>query len=89
MPSCAGGSGRFRQSQHPVGIPKVQLGLVFPGQIESVDRLDGLAYEQRSSLGVEGAVGAEQAMVDPEEVEAATDRRARAVDRGIVVDIRK
>ena len=41
-----------------------------------VQRLDGLADEERAALRIERAVGAEQHVVGAEEVEAAADARS-------------
>src|SRR5205814_9575172 len=55
-------------------------------QRELVEGLDRLADEKRPTLRIEGTIGAEQHVIDAEEVEPAADRARRAVDRRIAVE---
>src|SRR5688572_21385402 len=72
--------------QHLQRVAEVDAATVLRLELQAVERLDGLADEERPALRVERAVGAEQDVPGAVEIDAALDRGFGAVDRGVAVE---
>src|SRR3989338_2619501 len=73
------------QFQQALGVAEVQTPAIVLPQLEGVDRLEGLADEQRAALGVEGAVGAKQDMFCSIKINPTPNGGGRTVARGAAV----
>src|SRR5919204_3711273 len=67
-------------------IAEVDLAPVAAFQLELIHCFHRLADEERATLPIEGAIGAEEHAIGAEEVDAAANAARPAVDRRVVVE---
>src|SRR5262245_12727886 len=75
------------QSEHPLRIAVANLLLVSEREGKSLHDLDGLAHVERALLRIERAVGCEQHVIRPEELDAADGSGAPAGKRGVAIKV--